>query len=160
MLKKQSGFGTTEVALLHEDKGLSWNCPAINLKIPHFCWTSRFINVFTKACRSTLHQGSFNRHSEVVFLVASQPLHRNISLSHSTHMTNVSKTKDFALSMICKMNTQLLVRNVVKVPYWGTTTPQPPGLLCSHPEGVPSFISRGAAHRTVYSVEVYSVKGI
>jgi hypothetical protein len=38
-----------------------------------------------------------------------------------------------------------------KVPHWGTSTPQPQGLLCSHPEGVPSFISRGAAHRTVYS---------
>jgi hypothetical protein len=38
-----------------------------------------------------------------------------------------------------------------KVPHWGTTTPQPQGLLCSHPEGVPSFISRGAAHRTVGS---------
>jgi hypothetical protein len=38
-----------------------------------------------------------------------------------------------------------------KVPHWGTSTPRPQGLLCYHPEGVPSFISRGAAHRTVYS---------
>jgi hypothetical protein len=51
-----------------------------------------------------------------------------------------------------------------KVPHWGTTTPQPQGLLYSHPEGVPSFISRGAAHRKVYSASTSEgknyVKGI
>jgi hypothetical protein len=35
------------------------------------------------------------------------------------------------------------VKGKGKVPHWGTSTPQPQGLLCSHPEG--------AAHRTVYS---------
>jgi hypothetical protein len=38
-----------------------------------------------------------------------------------------------------------------KVQHWGTSTPQPQGLLYSHPERVASFISRGAAHRTVCS---------
>jgi hypothetical protein len=43
-----------------------------------------------------------------------------------------------------------------KVPLWGTSTPQPQGLLCSHPTG--------AAHRTVYSASTSEgrnyVKGI
>jgi hypothetical protein len=60
-------------------------------------------------------------------------------------------------SLNAKFKLQTPVNNPVKskgkgkVPHWGTSTPQPQGLLCSHPEGVPSFISRGAAHRTVCS---------
>jgi hypothetical protein len=43
------------------------------------------------------------------------------------------------------------VKGKGKVPHRGTSEPQPQGLLCSHPEVVPSFLSRGAAHRTVHS---------
>jgi hypothetical protein len=52
VFKDPSGFCTTETACFRKDKGVSWNCYSGNLKIPHFCWTSRFITVFTKVRHS------------------------------------------------------------------------------------------------------------
>jgi hypothetical protein len=64
----------------------------------------------------------------------------------------------------CVVLCTVCVKRKGKVPHWGTSAPQPQGLLCSNPEGVPSFISRGAAHRTVCCASISEgknyVKGI
>jgi hypothetical protein len=50
-----------------------------------------------------------------------------------------------------RVSRKRIVNKKGKVPRWGPSALQPIGLLYSDPEGVASFISRGAAHRLVRS---------
>jgi hypothetical protein len=75
---------------------------------------------------------------------------------YNTQKKNINKEQYSVTEQYRTQNTQQRKQSISgkgkgKVPHWGTSTPQPQGLLCSHPERVPSFISRGAAHQTVYS---------
>jgi hypothetical protein len=52
-------------------------------------------------------------------------------------------------AIMAVVTTQCINSQLWLVPHWGTTTPQPQGLLCSHPEGVPSSLE--ALHTERYT---------
>jgi hypothetical protein len=137
-----------------------------------YCMFSNFLLLFTNS-------SAYYRHKSRVPISAIPNLLYCISLVHSlkTTVTPLIRARPLPSpfqftthqSPYCSMpklgrGTDSVIKGKGKVPHWGTSTPQPKGLLCSHSEGVPSFISRGAAHRTVCSASASEgrnyVKGI